>query len=127
MTTWTSDELTWIGTAEEVEIATRRTDWTLRPPRTVWVVRFRNDLFVRSVNGTDARWYRGTRSRHEGRIDAAGIGHDVVLVDTGGEGADRVDAEYREKYGRYATSIIDAITGPAATAMTIKRLPAAHR
>jgi hypothetical protein len=35
MTTWTSDELTRIGTATELQIASARPDDTLRNPRTI--------------------------------------------------------------------------------------------
>jgi hypothetical protein len=39
MTAWTSDELTKIGTAEELKLASVRRDGTLRNPVTMWVVR----------------------------------------------------------------------------------------
>ena len=39
MTAWTSDELTRIGSAEELQIASRRGDGSLARPRTIWVVR----------------------------------------------------------------------------------------
>ena len=51
MAGWTSDELNKIGAAEELEIATVRSDGTLRKPVTIWVVRVGDDLYVRSVNG----------------------------------------------------------------------------
>ncbi|WP_079045920.1 DUF2255 family protein [Carbonactinospora thermoautotrophica] len=54
MTVWTSDELTRIGTAEESKIASLRRDGTLGRPRTIWVVRHGDDLYVRSVNGPTA-------------------------------------------------------------------------
>ncbi len=38
-TSWTSDELTGIGRAEELEIASARRDGALSGPRTIWVVR----------------------------------------------------------------------------------------
>ena len=123
MTTWTSDELTRIGSAEEMEIASRRVDGTLRKARTIWVVRDGDDLYVRSVNGVTSGWYRGTRARHEGRVDADGVDRDVTFVDVGEEVDDRLDAAYRAKYRRYAGSIIDAITSPAARAATIKLVP----
>lgn len=54
MTTWTSDELTRIGTVEELQIASLRRDGTLRKPVTIWVVRLDDDLYVRSYRGTMA-------------------------------------------------------------------------
>ena len=63
MTPWTSDELATIGSAEELRIASRRPDGTLRKPVTVWVVRHADDLYVRSVYGRGASWFRGARGR----------------------------------------------------------------
>lgn len=63
MTTWTNDELNRIGSAEELEIAPLRSDGTLRKPTTIWVVRVDNDLYVRSVNGRDSAWFKGTQIR----------------------------------------------------------------
>jgi len=40
-TTWTSDELSRIEAAPELEIAPRRRDGTLRKPVPIWVVRVR--------------------------------------------------------------------------------------
>ena len=106
MTTWTSDELSKIGAAEEIEIASVRRDGTLRTPVTIWVVRHGDDLYVRSVNGRTAALFRGAPGRHEGRIWASGVAQDVAFVDTADEVNDQVDAAYRAKYRRYAASII---------------------
>jgi hypothetical protein len=48
MTAWTSDELSKIGAAEELQIASLRRDGTLRKPVTIWVVPHGDDLYVRS-------------------------------------------------------------------------------
>ena len=61
MSTWTSDELDKIGAAEELQIASLRHDGTLRNLVTIWVVRLGDDLYVRSVNGRTAAWFRGTQ------------------------------------------------------------------
>ncbi|MGA2152022.1 MAG: DUF2255 family protein, partial [Geobacteraceae bacterium] len=106
MTTWTSDELTKIGTVEELEIASLRRDGTLRKPVTIWVVRLGDDVYVRSVNGRTAAWYRSTQLRHEGRIQAGGVEKDVTFVDAVPDINDQIDAAYRTKYRRYAASII---------------------
>ena len=49
MSTWTSHELSKIGNAEELQIASLRTDGILRKPVIIWVVRVGDDLYVRSV------------------------------------------------------------------------------
>ena len=123
MTAWTSDELTKIGTAEELQIASLRRDGTLRKPVTIWVVRHGDDLYVRSVNGRAAAWFRGTQARHEGHIRAGGVEKDVTFVDAEHEIDDALDAVYRTKYRRYAANIISSIVSPAARSATIKLVP----
>ncbi len=124
MTTWTSDELTRIGTAEELQIASVRRDGTLRTPVTIWVVRHGDDLYVRSVNGRTGSWFRGTQIRHEGHIRAGGVDKDVTFVEETDRGInDQIDAAYRTKYRRYAASIINSIVSPKARSATIKLVP----
>jgi hypothetical protein len=123
MTTWTKDELSKIGEAEELEIESMRRDGTLRDPVTIWVVRTGDDLYVRAVKGRSGPWYRGTRSRLAGRIRAGGVGKDVTFADGDDSSNDRIDAEYRSKYRRYAASIVNSVLTPQARAATIKLVP----
>ena len=124
MTTWTNDELTKIGTAEELEIASLRRDGTLRKPRTIWVIRFGDDLYVRSVYGRASAWFRGTQVRHEGHIWAGGVEKDVTFVEEAASDInEQIDAAYRTKYRRYAASIISSIVSPEARSATIRLVP----
>ena len=123
MTIWTNDELIKIGAVEELEIAPLRPDGTLRNPVTIWVVRYSDDLYVRSVNGRTSAWFRGTRVRHEGRIWAGGVEKDVTFADADPNINDQIDAAYRTKYRRYAASIISTIVSPRARSATIKLVP----
>src|SRR5205809_6375196 len=106
MTAWTRDELSKIGSAEELEIASLRLDGTLRAPVTIWVVRHGDDLYVRPVNGRTGAWFRGTQVRHAGHIQAGGIEKDVTFVDADPNLNDEIDAGYRTKYRRYAAPIV---------------------
>jgi hypothetical protein len=123
MTQWTSDELTRIGAADELDIAARRPDGTLRNPVTIWVVAHRDDLYVRSVNGSSAAWFRGTQTTHEGRISAGGVEKDVSFVDADDDINEELDAAYRDKYGRYPASIVNSILTPAARSTTTRVVP----
>ena len=125
MTTWTSNELSKIGTAEELEIASLRQDGTLRKSRTIWVVRVGDDLYVRSVNGRGSDWFRGVQTRHVGNIQAGGIDKDVTFVeiDADHDINNPIDAVYRTKYSRYAKSIVDSTLTPKAQAATVKLVP----
>jgi hypothetical protein len=122
MTAWTNDELTRIGAADELQIAPRRRDGTLGNPRTIWVVRHGDDLYVRSVNGRTSAWFRGAQVRHEAHIRVGGVDKDVRLVETD-DLNEELDAVYRTKYRRYAVSIIDTIVSPQARAATLRLVP----
>jgi hypothetical protein len=122
MSAWTSDELSRIGEAEELALASVRRDGTLRKPVTMWVVLHGDDFYVRSVKGRGSAWFRGAQARHEAHILAGGIDKDVDLVETD-DVNDALDAAYRQKYSRYAADIIDSITGPEARAATLKLVP----
>ncbi len=123
MTTWTSDELNKIGSAEELEIASLRGDGTLRNPVTIWVVRLGDDPYVRSVNGRTGAWFCGTQVRHEGHIQAGGVDKDVTFLDADPDINDQIDAAYRTKYRRYGESIVGTIVSPEARSSTIKLVP----
>jgi putative transposase len=94
MTAWTTEELTRIATAEELQIAPRRRDGTLRNPRTIWVVRHGDDLYVRSVNGRTSAWFRGAQVRHEGHIQARAARDGELKAEIA-----RVHAEHFGVYG----------------------------
>jgi len=122
MSGWTDNELSRIGAAEELEIASRRRDGTLRNPVTIWVVRHGDDLYARSVNGRTSSWFRGAQARHEAHIEAGDVGRDVLLVETD-DMNDEIDAAYRAKYHRYAESIVGSVVSPNARAATLKLVP----
>lgn len=123
MAAWTKDELNKIGKAEELELASLRKDGTLRDPVTIWVVRLGDDLYVRPVKGRTGPWFRGTQSRHEGRILAGSVEKDVTFVDADPSLNDQIDAAYRTKYRRYAANIVGSVVTPQARSGTTKLVP----
>ena len=123
MTQWTSGQLDKVAKAEELQIASVRRDGTLGKSVTVWVVRHGDNLYVRSVRGRSAQWFRGTQERHEGRIRAGGVQQDVTFVDAGHDIDNEVDAAYRAKYRRYAGNILNSVLTPEARSTTTKLVP----
>jgi hypothetical protein len=123
VTDWTPSELNTIGGTDELHIATRRADGSLRRSRIIWVVRQNDQLYVRSVNGRDAAWFRGVKTCHAGYITAGGVNKDVNLVDADRALNDDLDTAYRRKYGRYADATA-SITAPAARDTTLRLVPA---
>ncbi|GAA2688473.1 DUF2255 family protein [Streptomyces aculeolatus] len=128
MAAWTAEELERIGTAEELNLQSLRGDGSLRDPVTMWVVRDGDDVYVRSVKGSQGPWFRGTRAQLAGHVRAGGVDKDVAFVDVadGADGGDltpRVDAAYRAKYGRYPDDIFGSVVTPQAQAATIRLVP----
>ena len=126
VTAWTTDQLNKVGAAEELQIAARRRDGTLRTPLPVWVVRVGDNLYVRSVNGRTAAWFRHAQASGEGHVRAGGVDRDVTLVEVGdGEVGmnDQIDAAYQAKYGRRYPTIVPSIVRPEARDATLRLVP----
>jgi hypothetical protein len=120
-TAWTRAELDTIGGAEEIELAPRRSDGSLRDPVTVWVVRNGDGIYVRSaVKGRNAAWYRTVTETRGGRLSAGSMAKDVGFVDADPALNDEVDAAYRSKYRRYAGRILNSCLTPEARSTTLR-------
>ena len=124
MPDWSSQALRTLASAEEVHLATRRANGTLRSPRIIWVVTDGQRVFIRSANGPGAAWYRAATATRAGQLTARSVAYDVTftLVDDDADLA-AADAGYRAKYGRYA-SIIDHLEEPGPRSATLEVHPA---
>jgi hypothetical protein len=125
MTAWTSDEINKVEAAEELQIASLRSDGTLRKRVTIWVVRVGDDIYIRSAYERNAAWYLGTQVRHAGRIWAGGVEKDVTFVDIAADHAihDQIDAAYRAKYRRYPERFVSPVVSPESRTVTLKVVP----
>jgi len=121
--TWTAGQLARIGGAEELRLASRRADGTLRPFTTMWVVRAAGELYVRSAGGPDRPWYRHALASRRGRIRAGGIQADVRFAEAAPDTQAAIDAAYHAKYDRYGPAIVGHVTGPGAHTVTVRLLP----
>jgi len=121
MEPWTDHELREIDGADEMQIAGRREDDTLHDFVVIWQVRVGDEIFVRSVNGPDAAWYRGARKRDLGRVKAGSVTKDVAFTrdDTHD---DEIDSAYTRKYG--ASDAVNSIISPLAKSTTLRVDPA---
>ena len=123
MATWTADELTRIGRAEELDIASRRPDGSLRPFVTIWVVRSADDLYVRSAYGPDNGWFQRARTSGEGRIRAAGVERYVTFEEPGSSVDAALDRAYHSKYDRHGPAIVGTVVSPEAARSTLRLVP----
>ena len=119
---WTAEELDRVGTAEELRIAARQADGTLRAPVPIWVVRVGDELYVRSWRGAAGAWFRAAQRQHSGHICAGGVEQDVTVAAADPQVADAVDAAYQQKYASYP-SYVPPMVSDQARATTLKLLP----
>lgn len=125
MQSWTDEELNRVGTAEELRLASRRRDGTLRPYVTMWTVRAGGDLYVRSAYGPENPWYRRAKASGRGRIQAGGVERDVTFAAATDDAQPAIDAAYHTKYDRYGPAMVGTVVGSTAAPVTLRLLPVA--
>jgi hypothetical protein len=123
MTAWPLDQLERIGAAEEIGLASRRPDGSLRPYVTMWVVRAGDDLYVRSAYGPDNPWYRRALASGAGRIRAGGTERDVSFARAEPGTQDDIDAAYHAKYDRHGPRIVGSVVGQGSHRVTVRLVP----
>lgn len=124
MPDWTAQALQALASTEEVHLATRRRDGTLRSPRIIWVVTSGQRVFIRSTNGPSAAWFQAATATGTGQLRARGTTYDVTFAPVHAKGdLAAADAGYRTKYGHYA-SIVDHLEEPGPRAATLEIHPA---
>src|SRR4051812_13002072 len=76
---WTNEDLDRLDAAEEIEIASRRPDGTLRPYVTIWAVRNNDAIYVRSAYGHENGWFQNALKSGDGRVRCGDLEKDVVI------------------------------------------------
>jgi len=120
---WTSEELTRAGKATELQVASYRTDGTLRPYVTIWAVRAGDEMYIRSAYGPDNGWYRRAVAAGTGRIRAGGVERDVDFAGAAPDAHAGIDAAYHAKYDSYGPAIVGSVVGAKGAAATLRLQP----
>jgi len=124
MSDWTAEELRWLGQADELQLASRRADGTLRPFVTIWTVRAGDGIYVRSAYGPNNGWFVRANASRRGRIRAGRIETDVTFERPADrETAAEVSRAYHAKYDRYGAGIVGSVTSPKAEQLTLRIIP----
>jgi len=123
MSGWTEEERERMGEATELQLASVRSDGTLRPYVTMWVVRAGDELYVRSAYEPDDPWFRRAKASGAGRIRAGGLERDVSFAEPASGVHGGIDAAYHAKYDSYGPQIVGSVVGPKAEAVTIRLVP----
>src|SRR5262245_3222417 len=109
--TWNQDELRAIGGADELRISSRRPDGKLGPFVTIWAVRAKDDIYVRTAYGPTNGWFRRALTSGKGRIEAGGVTRDVGFAMAPADLTPEIDAAYHAKYDRYGPRIVGSVVG----------------
>jgi hypothetical protein len=120
VTAWTAEVLEQLAT-DEIGLATRRSDGTLRPFVTMWIVTVDDEVYVRSAGGPDRPWYRRALTSDHGRLRVGGAEHDVHISHADGDAPhERLDEAYHAKYDRYGARTVGSVTGSDAHLVTLR-------
>jgi hypothetical protein len=117
---WSDADLAKIEAADELRIATRRSDGTLRPAVPIWVVAVDRCVYVRTWHRRNTGWFGRTVSSGAARIAVPGLEADVTVKDVGSQVRAGIDAAYRVKYGRYGAATIERMVSDDAVATTLR-------
>jgi hypothetical protein len=124
--TWTPAEAQRIGAAQELEIASRRPDGTLRRWVPIWVVSTGDQVYVRTWYRRDTGWFGHVLAASQARARVPGLEADVAVEDVGPgtpELRAAVDAAYKAKYGRSGGT--ERMVTDEAAATTLRLSPVA--
>ncbi|KQY47600.1 DUF2255 family protein [Cellulomonas sp. Root137] len=123
MSGWTADELSTIARVDELEVASRRPDGSLRPFVTIWFTVSGDDLYIRSAHGPQNGWFRRATESGTGRVRIRSVEKDVVFEDGADAPHAALDAALHAKYDRYGPGPVGAIVGPDAAEVTLRVVP----
>lgn len=120
---WSPEQLARIGEAEELELAPRRRDGTLRRWVTIWVVSAGGHVYVRTWYRREHGWFAHAVRSGRARIAVPGLETDVAVEDVSRTRTDLradVDAAYRGKYRRHGDSSVGPMVGDDAADTTLR-------
>ena len=123
---WSSEQLKRIDESDELQIASRRADGTVRPFVPIWVVSAGGQVYVRTWYRRTTGWFGHVLETGRARVRVPGLEADVVVEDVGGGSGQlraSVDEAYRMKYGRYGQTTVGQMVSDAAAAATLRLIP----
>ena len=123
---WPEEDVQRITAAEELRIAPRRTDGTLRRWVTIWVVCVEDRVYVRTWYRRDDGWFAHALESGRARVSVPGAETDVTVEDVSDgptELRTDVDAAYRSKYERYGETSVGPMVNDEAAATTLRLTP----
>jgi hypothetical protein len=124
MAGWASDDLVRVADSDEVKLASRRADDSLRKAITIWAVRVEDAVYVRSAYGPENPWYVRAKASGAGQLTVGGTRYDVTFLVPDPSVDEAVTAAFHAKYARYPARIVATVVSDAAARCTLRIEPA---
>lgn len=124
--TWLPEELERLSRVQELQIAARRADGSLRRRVTIWAVTAGRQVYVRTWYRRDSGWFAHVLDSRRARIRVPGLERDVRIEGVGAGTAPlpaSVDEAYRQKYALIGRGAVDRMVTTDAAAATLQLLP----
>jgi hypothetical protein len=113
-----------LGHVREVRIETTSTDGPRSHRTIVWIVTAGDQAYIRSVNGSSARWYREATHRPDVVLHAGGAAIPVTAVPANDpESVQLVSDAFRAKYGKLSRASTESMVQPHTLETTIRLEP----
>lgn len=114
-----------LGRVREVRIETTSLDGATNHRTIVWIVTAGDEVFIRSVHGTTARWYREARRRPDAILHADGAAIPVALaLAADPHSIQRVSDAFTAKYGGRSPGSTASMLRPHTLETTLRLDPA---
>jgi hypothetical protein len=123
MRTWNKQDLEQIEDTDEMGIASRRVDGSIRPFITIWFVRAGDDLYVRSAYGPENGWFRRALASGQGRVRVGSWERDVTFEVPDASIADQLHRAFHIKYDRYGPTFVDPVVSDMAADCALRLVP----
>jgi hypothetical protein len=123
---WTPEQLQQIDSSRELEIASKRTDGTLRQWLPIWVVRVGDQVYVRTWYRRTTGWFGHVVTTQQARVRVPHLETDVVVEDISDGDTDlrsAVDHAYQTKYAPGGGRSVAQMTTDSAATTTLRLTP----
>lgn len=121
MSKWTDDELAEANT-EDLYISAPNEDGTMHAPTWIWIVEAGGELYCRSYNGKNGRWYTAAQRAGHGHVRFGAIEKDIVFEFVNDAVVDAaVDAAYKQKYA--GSQYVDGPVSEPMRSTTVRLVP----
>ena len=113
-----------LGRVREIEIETASPDGATAHRTIIWIVTAGDHVYVRSVNGTPARWYREALAHPDVVVHAEGAAIPMTAVPANDAQSIQVVSDaFRSKYGKISRSSTESMVQPHTLETTIRLDP----